>query len=292
MRSTCHSEVGKIATVFIKDAASAFVNEQLINSQWKELNFTSRPDLEVAIAEYEKFQQVLTAQGAVAKKFISDPSVSIDSIYCRDASLATDHGVILCNMGKAARMPEPQACERVFRANGIRILGAVRSPGTAEGGDCAWIDEKTLAVGRTYRTNAAGIQQIRQLLSPFGVSVLEVPLPHYKGPSDVFHLMSIFSPVDLRLAVVYSSLMPVAFREELINRGFRFVEVPDEEFDSMGCNVLAIAPRECMMVKGNPQTKSRLEAAGCRVTVYDGSEISVKGGGGPTCLTRPMERTL
>lgn len=292
MKSTCHSEYGKISRVFIKDASTAFVSDQQLDNQWKQLNFTSRPDLQHALREYDNFQKLLTSFGAEAKTFVADPSTSIDSIYCRDASLTTDHGVILCNMGKPARVPEPHACERVFRANGVRVLGAIKTPGTIEGGDCAWLDEKTLAVGRTYRTNAAGIQQLRQLLSPFGVNIIEVPLPHYRGPADVFHLMSILSPVDLNLAVVYSPLMPITFREELMNRGFKFVEVPDEELDSMGCNVLAVAPRECLMVKGNPKTKARLEAAGCRVMEYDGNEISVKGGGGPTCLTRPMERTI
>jgi N-dimethylarginine dimethylaminohydrolase len=127
-------------------------------------------------------------------------------------------------------------------------------------------------------------------LAPLGVSVLPVAMPHYKGPSDVFHLMSVLSPVDSNLAVVYSPLIPIVFRNELIARGYEFVEVPDTEFDSMGCNVLALAPRVCLMVKGNPITKSRLEKAGCKVIEYNGEEISVKGGGGPTCLTRPVMR--
>lgn len=292
MKSTCHSEVGKINTVFIKDVQAAFVGDEQVARQWRELNFTAAPHLDKALGEYQHFEQLLAAHGATVRKFSEDPSVTMDSIYCRDASLATDFGVILCNMGKAARKPEPQACERVFRMLGVRILGAIRNPGTLEGGDCAWIDDRTLAVGRTYRTNAAGIQQLKQMLSPFGITVLEVPLPHYKGPADVFHLMSIFSPVDARMAVVYSPLMPITFREELLSRGYKLVEVPDEEFDTMGCNVLALAPRECLMVQGNPKTRTRLEAAGCRVTVYSGDEISVKGGGGPTCLTRPLDRLV
>ena len=124
------------------------------------------------------------------------------------------------------------------------------------------------------------------------MEVITVPMPHYRGPSDVFHLMSVLSPVADNLAVVYSPLIPIVFRNELIKRGFELVEVPEVEFDSMGCNVLAIAPRTCLMVKGNPITKSRLEAAGCKVIEYEGAEISVKGGGGPTCLTRPVSRHL
>ena len=164
------------------------------------------------------------------------------------------------------------------------------APGTVEGGDVAWLDERTLAVGHTYRTNAEGIRQLKTMVEPLGVEVIVVNLPHYKGPSNVFHLMSILSPVDKDLAVVYSPLMPITFRQRLLQRGFILVEVPDSEFESMGCNVLALAPRECVMVDGNPITKAAQEAAGSKVTVYKGNEKSDKGGGGPTCLTRPVKR--
>jgi len=130
------------------------------------------------------------------------------------------------------------------------------------------------------------------LLEPKGISIIVVELPHYKGPSDVFHLMSILSPVDKDLAVVYSPLMPIKFRNHLLERGYTLVEVPDAEFESMGCNVLAVAPRQCIMVEGNPITQQGLEQAGCKVTTYKGAEISVMGGGGPTCLTRPMLRSF
>lgn len=214
----------------------------------------------------------------------------MDSIYCRDASIATDNGMILCTMGKAGRMNEPAAVEKMYRELGVPVLGRIEAPGSVEGGDVAWLDQHTLAIGRTYRTNAEGIRQMRALLAPSGVDVLEVQLPHYKGPSDVFHLMSIFSPVAKDLAVVYSPLMPIVFRDELVERGYQLVEVPDLEFESMGCNVLAIGPRQCIMVKGNETTKARLLQAGCTVFEYEGQEISYKGGGGPTCLTRPLWR--
>ena len=198
--------------------------------------------------------------------------------------------MIICNMGKDGRKNEPLAEQKAFEAHGISVLGVINAPGTIEGGDVAWLDEKTLAVGHTYRTNEEGIKQITALLAPLGVEVITVPMPHYRGPSDVFHLMSVLSPVDSNLAVVYSPLIPIVFRNELIKRGYALVEVPEAEFDSMGCNVLALAPRVCLMVKGNPITKERLEKAGCKVIEYEGAEISVKGGGGPTCLTRPVER--
>ena len=202
----------------------------------------------------------------------------MDSIYCRDAAIATNKGMIICNMGKAARNNEPLAEQDAFLVNNIPVLGKIVSPGTVEGGDVAWLDEQTLAVGHTYRTNDEGIEQLRYLLNPLGVKLVVTSLPHYKGVTDVFHLMSIFSPVDKNLAVVYSPLMPIAFRNLLLNKGYELVEVPDEEFESMGCNVLALSPRVCLMVEGNPVTNSRLEKAGCKVIQYEGSDISVKGG--------------
>lgn len=291
MKLTCQSEFGKIKSVFVKRVVDAFVSEALIAKEWKALNFLSQPDLQKAREEYKLFESLLNKGDTEIYSFPHDNSVSIDSIYCRDASIATDEGMIICNMGKPARAKEPEAERKAFEKQGIKILGTILSPGTVEGGDVAWLDENTLAVGHTYRTNEEGIRQLRKLLNP-AIEVITVSLPHYKGPTDVFHLMSILSPVDRDLAVVYSPLMPIAFRNELVRRRYRFVEVPDEEFESMACNVLAIAPRKCMIVKGNPKTKAALEKAGCTVLEYVGNEISVKGGGGPTCLTRPIVREL
>lgn len=292
MKATCHSEYGKLKSVFIKKPDAAFVSEQQVGDQWEELNFLSKPDFSKAITEHVEFEKIITRSGASISHLPLDIHVTMDSIYCRDASIATDHGMIICNMGKVQRKNEPTAERIAFEQNKMKILGEIKSPGTLEGGDVAWIDSKTLAVGHTYRTNETGITQLNILLEPLGIEVLVASMPHYKGPADVFHLMSVLSPVDKDLAVVYSSLMPIAFRNTLLDKGFSFVEVPDSEWDSMGCNVLAIAPREVIMVKGNPITKHRLELAGCKVWEYTGNEISVKGGGGPTCLTRPIERYL
>ena len=290
MNFTSHSEFGKLKSLFIKNAKQAFISDEHIEQHWRELNYLGKPDLDSAVNEYAFFENVLKQHGAELFYFPQDYSVNMDSIYCRDASIATDAGMIICNMGKAARKNEPLAELKAFEANGIKILGTIKSPGTLEGGDVAWLDEHTLAVGHSYRTNENGINQLIALLKPLDVEVIVVPLPHYKGHSDVFHLMSFLSPVDKDLAVVYSPLMPIVFRELLLHRGYQLVEVPDEEFDSMACNVFALAPRECLMVDGNPKTKSALEQAGCNVTLYKGAEISVKGGGGPTCLTRPIHR--
>ncbi|MEO8765258.1 MAG: arginine deiminase family protein [Ginsengibacter sp.] len=290
MNITCHSDIGKIKSIFIKSAEQAFISEAQMAKYWKDLNYSGKPNLDVALSEYASFQRALQMDGAEIFHLPEDANVNMDSIYCRDASIATDKGMIICNMGKPARMNEPLAEKKAFEAHKIPILGTIIAPGTLEGGDAAWIDEHTLAVGHSYRTNEEGIRQLATMLRPLRIAVVTVPLPHYKGPEDVFHLMSILSPVDRDLAVVYSPLMPIEFRNFLLQRGYSLVEVPDEEFESMGCNVLATAPRECLMVEGNPKTKTRLEQAGCNVTVYAGNEISIKGGGGPTCLTRPIYR--
>jgi N-dimethylarginine dimethylaminohydrolase len=287
---SAHSESGKLKSVFIKRAKDAFIDDAHVSKHWESLNYLGKPDIQKAFSEYEAFEQVFKDNGTELLYLPEDASVNMDSIYCRDAAIATSKGMIICNMGKEGRKNEPLAEQKAFEANGIPVLGVITAPGTIEGGDVAWLDEKTLAVGHTYRTNEEGIKQITAILAPIGVEVITVPMPHYRGPSDVFHLMSVLSPVDKNLAVVYSPLIPIVFRNELINRGFELVEVPEAEFDSMGCNVLALSPRVCLMVKGNPITKARLEKAGCKVIEYEGAEISVKGGGGPTCLTRPVER--
>lgn len=287
---SAHSESGKLKSVFIKRAKDAFIDEAHIAKHWEALNYLGKPEINKAFIEYEAFEQVFKDNGTEIFYLPQDSSVNMDSIYCRDAAIATSHGMIICNMGKEGRKNEPLAEQKAFEEQGIPVLGVISAPGTIEGGDVAWLDEKTLAVGHTYRTNEEGIKQITALLAPIGIDVIVVPMPHYRGPSDVFHLMSVLSPVDSNLAVVYSPLIPIVFRNELIKRGYELVEVPEAEFDSMGCNVLALAPRVCLMVKGNPITKERLEKAGCKVIEYEGAEISVKGGGGPTCLTRPVER--
>lgn len=282
------NEYGALKRVALRSPAGLF-RAETIARDWRALNFTSPPDVDLAIEQYEGFQALVARTGAEIELLPDDEGLTLDAIYVRDASIVTPHGVVLCRMGKPARAQEPLAQQRAFTASGLRVLGSVQPPGKIEGGDLVWFDDRALAVAHGYRTNADGIQQLRNFVGT-GIDVIVVPLPHYRGPGDVFHLMSIISPVDRDLAVVYSPLMPVPFREWLCGRGIRLVEVPDEEFDSMGANVLAIAPRKCVMVDGNPVTRARLEEAGAEVLAYDGSEISLKGGGGPTCLTRPLVR--
>lgn len=290
MSQTAHSEVAPLRSVFLKSIAEGFVKQENIDENWKDLNYLARPDYKEALEEYAAFVNIIRKTTGNISFFSASENTGMDSIYCRDASIATDHGMIICNMGKGQRKGEPASQRHSFEKNGIKVLGTIEEPGCVEGGDVAWLDEKTLAVAHGYRTNHEGFRQLKALLQPFGIHVFQVFLPHYKGPSDVFHLMSIFSPVAEDLAVVYSPLMPVVFRNQLLDRGMQLVEVPEEEFESMGCNVLALAPKVCLMVADNPVTKFRLENAGCIVHEYKGDHISVMGGGGPTCLTRPIKR--
>jgi N-dimethylarginine dimethylaminohydrolase len=283
------SETLRLARVVVKHARDAFRDRARVDAEWRALHFTAAPDLARAIDECDRWLALLSSSGADVLSLPASDDVTMDSIYARDASVVTPNGMLLCRMGKAARATEPDAQARAFRAWGIPIVGAIDEPGRLEGGDVVWLDARTVAVGRGYRTNQDGIRQLRACVGP-GVDVIEVPLPHWRGPSDVFHLMSIVSPVDRDLAVVYAPLLPIPFRETLLDRGYTLVDVPDEEFESMGANVLAIAPRRCLALNGNPETRRRLERAGAEVFVYDGVEISLKGGGGPTCLTRPIER--
>jgi len=288
-RVTSQSEVGRLRRVLLKTPEAAFRSDGAIGAQWRALNYLSPPDFKAAAAEYEALLGVLTAHGVELCFLPEHPDTGMDSLYVRDTAISTDAGAILCRMGKAARRGEPEATNAGLVASQIEIHGAITAPGTIEGGDVAWLDRQTLAVGRGYRTSAEGIRQLRALL-PEDVEVIEVPLPHWRGPQDVFHLMSILSPIDQNLMLIYSPLLPVPFREYLLDRGCTLVEVPPEEFDSMGCNVLALAPRLCLMLEGNPITRARLEAAGAEVICYRGDEISRKGCGGPTCLTRPLLR--
>ncbi len=290
MATTFHSEYLKMATVCLKPAEAAFCNNAKLSAEWQSLQYLAKPDLEKSWREYAGFRSLLQLEGIHILELPADPQLSMDSIYCRDASVATNFGMILCNMGKPARKGEPVSHKRMFDAHQIPVLGTIDAPGTLEGGDVAWLDENTLAVGHSYRTNTEGIRQLGNILALLGIQIIVVDLPHHKGPSDVFHLMSVVSPVDRDLAVVYSPLLPIGFRNTLLEKGFTLVEVPEGEYVSMGCNVLAVAPRKCILLKGNPRTEAGLIANGCEVLSYEGREISLKGGGGPTCLTRPLER--
>lgn len=290
MVTSALDETGRLERVVLKHAREAFVSDEACAAQWTSLGFSAAPALGRAIEEYEAFLGILRSAGAQVDFLPPDDRTNLDSIYVRDASVVCARGVILGRMGKRLRAGEPHAQKAAFRGMGVPIVGEIVEPGCLEGGDVVWLDGRTIAVGRGYRTNESGILQLRSILADSIDDLIVVPLPHWRGPGDVLHLMSLISPVDRDLAVVYSPLLPVPFRQQLLERGYALVEVPAGEFDTMGTNVLALGPRECVMLAGNPRTRDALERAGARVTEYAGGEISVKGAGGPTCLTRPLAR--
>ncbi len=291
MQTTYQTDTGLIKQLILKHPREAFVSQAAVDSQWAALNYFGHPDLARANDEYDHFAALLEGFGIEIHFLPQADGTGMDSLYARDTSIACDKGMILCSMGKGARRGEPDAAAQAFHALDMPIHGAITGDGRVEGGDVTWLDEHTLAVGRGYRTNDEGIRQLTGLLRGLA-DVVVVPLPHYRGPDDVFHLMSFISPIDRDLALVYSPLMPIPFRELLLARGIQLVEVPDEEFESMGGNVLAVAPRTCVMLEGNPVTRARLESAGAEVYLFAGDEICQKGAGGPTCLTRPTLRVL
>ena len=290
MLTSYQSEYGELKTLLLKHPRDAFRSEEYLDDNWQDLNYISKPDYHKAIEEYEKFIEIFTSRNIDVQFLTHHDTTGLDSIYVRDAAIATNEGMLICNMGKEQRNGEPSLQMEHYLQRGESILGTFQRAATVEGGDVTWLNDRILAVARGYRTNDEGISQLKQFLLNTAEEVVVMDSPHYKGPADVFHLMSVLSPIDKDLAVVYSPLMTVPFRERLVSMGIKFVEVPDKEFDSLGCNVLAIAPRVCVMVKGNPITKFRLEEAGAQVIEFDGAEISLKGSGGPTCLSRPLVR--
>ncbi len=214
-----------------------------------------------------------------------------DAVFVFDPALVTDAGAVLLSMGKALRRGEEEALGRCLERHGVPILGRIEGDGRVEGGDTMWLDHDTLAVGRGFRTNDEGVRQLRALLAPLGVTVLDYDLPFFTGPEACLHLLSLISPVDTDLAVAYPPLMPTAFWAELARRGMRLLEVPQEEFErTQATNVLAVAPRRAVALEGNPVTRRLLEEAGCEVVTFPGEALSFKAEGGPTCLTRPVLR--
>jgi len=284
------NEYGQIARIAVRRPEQAFVSQAEISRQWRELNYHAEPDFDQAVAEYDLFVAALASKGTEIIELAAMEYPSLDSIYVRDSLIVTPKGLVKAGMGKAQRRAEPGENAHLLYDQGENIAGEIELPGMVEGGDLVWLDDETLLAAIGYRTNLQGIDQLQAIVGA-GVHIKAYDMPHFKGPGDVFHLMSVLSPLDENLAAVYLPLMPVGLVQFLQHRAIEFVEVPDEEFASMGCNVLATAPRQVVMVAGNPQTAKRMEQAGCKVHVIKADEISRKGEGGPTCLTRPLVRS-
>jgi dimethylargininase len=278
------SMVAPLQTVLVRCPDAAFGDAD--PEKW---HYAARPLLSAAQQEHDAFTHLLTHHGCEVVYHTVPLADHADAIFVHDPALVCDQGAIILRMGKALRRGEEEAMAQQLAQVGVPIHYRLHGDALAEGGDLLWIDERTLAVGQGFRTNAEGLRQLQEALPD--VAVLSVQLPYYQGPEACLHLMSFISIVDVDLAVVYPPLMPVPFWQMLRARGFRFVAVPEAEFLTMGPNVLAIKPGLCLMLAGNPITQRRLEAAGCTVLTYTGNEISLKAEGGATCLTRPILRS-
>jgi len=287
MEPQCGSQsmVKPLRKVLVKRPDAAFAVDD--PARW---HYAGRPDLEVAQQEHDAFVATLRQAGAEVLYHDEFQPERADAIFTHDPAIVTRRGAIVLRMGKMLRRGEEAALARRLEALGVPICYTLHGQALAEGGDLLWVDEHTLAVGLGFRTNAEGLRQLGEALDGLGVEIVPVQLPYYGGPEACLHLMSLISIVDHDLAIVYLSLLPVPFWQYLEDRGFHFVEVPDREFGTMGTNVLALAPRHCVMLEGNPITQRRMEEMSCLVQTYRGNELSLKAEGGPTCLTRPILR--
>ena len=290
MKISCPNESGTLRHVLLKRPQEAFLSQKEISKQWESLNYSSPPDLEESTREYEEFVRILEESKIRVDFLPEDRRTGLDSLYVRDAAVVTSRGIVLGRMEKSARSGEVEALEAYLRYRRIPVLGRISGEGRLEGGDVVRLDMDTLAVGSGYRTNREGISQLAEITQGFCREIIEVPLPHWDGPEDVLHLMSFISPLAPGTALIYSRMMPVFFRQILIERGIELIEIAGPEFAMMACNVLALAPHKCLMLDGCPQTKALLERNGLEVLTYSGEEISRKGAGGPTCLTLPLVR--
>ncbi|HJW21895.1 MAG TPA: arginine deiminase family protein [Candidatus Limnocylindrales bacterium] len=245
-------------------------------------------DLPTARREHARFVELLGSLVPTVHVLDADELCSsADAIYPFDPLLVTDRGAIPLRPGKPNRQSEPAALEAWTVSAGIPTLGRIEAPGTIEGGDTCWLRQDLLCIGRSLRTNDAGARQLAPIV---GGDVRVVDLPYWRGGAELIHLLSVVSPIADDLAVAYLPLLPAGLWELLGELEMRLIEVPDEEFETLGCNVLAVRPGVVLMAEGNPRTAAALVSLGCEVHTYPASEIGINGSGGPTCLTRPILR--
>ena len=261
-----------------------------LGTAWRELGFHHAPDFEVAQAQHDALCRLLEDAGAEVVCLPAGDSLSLDAVYTHDSSLPIDHGLILMNPGKRSRRAEAEAHAKFAAHLGIPIVGKVRAPGNSEAGDMVWLDSRTLLIGCGYRTNQAGISQMRELLSPNEVEVMSAPLPYGPGPSACLHLMSLMSMLGEQTVLVDLPWLAVETVDLLSSRGLRLIEIDYAERDSLACNVLSLGGKRVVGLSENVGTNQKLRDAGFDVRTFAGAEVCINGSGGPTCLTRPLLR--
>lgn len=286
----CSSMYAPLKHVIVKHPKDAFRSQEHLSDGWKTFNYLSEPNYNEALREYAEFTSILEKYVEKIDYLPESEEVGLDSLYAHDPVKFTPKGAMILKSGKKLRQSEAAVYKTFLQEKGIPIIGELTGDAVADGGDIVWLDGRTLVVGRGYRTNDEAIRQLKDMTADIVDEFIIVQLSHDLGEAECLHLMSFISMVDKDLAVVHSRLMPVFFRQLLIERGIQLVEVPKDEYDALGCNVLALAPRVCMLPNGNPKTKQQLLDAGAIVYEYKGNEITVKGTGGPTCLTCPVVR--
>jgi len=285
-----HSMSGTLERVLVCSPRTAGWNQPERVAQWQELGFQHAPDFARAQSQHEALCRELQTAGAEIVEMPPAPDLSLDAVYAHDASLPTDYGLVVMRPGKSNRLAEGPHHGSFCQTLDIPALGRITPPGTTEAGDIVWLDPNTLLIGHGYRTNALGIQQIRDLLAPKGVQVLSAPLPYGPGPSACLHLMSLISLLDEHTALVDLPWLTVETVELLKSRGFKFIEIDPSERDTLACNVLALGNNRLLALEENRNTNGRLRRAGFDVRTFPGSELCINGSGGPTCLTRPLLR--
>jgi N-dimethylarginine dimethylaminohydrolase len=285
-----HSMVGPLHRVLVCSPRAAGWNKPERAARWSELGFYHAPDFAQAQSQHEALCLELENAGAAVIEMPPAPDLSLDAVYAHDASLPTDYGVIALRPGKPNRVAEGPHQAAFCETLEIPTLGQITPPGATEAGDMVWLDSKTLLIGHGYRTNAAGIQQIRALLAPHQIEVLSAPLPHGPGPSACLHLMSLISLLDAHTAIVDLPWLAVETVELLKSRGFNFIAIDPAERDTLACNVLSLGKNRLLAIEENHSTNARLRHAGFDLRTFPGSELCINGSGGPTCLTRPLLR--
>ncbi|MGE7997228.1 dimethylarginine dimethylaminohydrolase family protein [Lysinibacillus sp. NPDC093190] len=286
----CSSMYAPLKHVIVKHPKDAFRSQEHLSDEWKTFNYLSEPNYDEALKEYAEFMSILEKYVEKIDFLPESDEIGLDSLYAHDPVKFTPNGAIILKSGKKLRQPEAAAYKAFLKEKGIPLIGELTEEAVSDGGDIVWLDDRTLVVGRGYRTNDEAIRQLKDMTKDIVDEFIVVQLPHDLGEAECLHLMSFISMVDKDLAVVHSRLMPVFFRQLLIERGIQLIEVPKDEYDALGCNVLTLAPRVCIIPNGNPITKQQLLNAGVTVYEYEGNEISIKGTGGPTCLTCPVVR--
>ncbi|WP_082003328.1 dimethylarginine dimethylaminohydrolase family protein [Sporosarcina sp. ZBG7A] len=276
--------------VIMKHPKDAFKSQEHLSENWKTFNYLREPNFDEALKEFSELTNIIEQQGTQIDYLPSSDKVGLDSIYAHDPVKFTPAGALILKSGKKLRQPEASVFKEFLTERGIPIIGELVGDAVSDAGDIVWLDDRTLLVGRGYRTNDEAIRQLKEMTADLVDEFIVVQLPHDQGEEECLHLMSFLSVVDKDLAVVHSPLMPVFLRQLLLQKGFQLIEVPKKEYDTLGCNVLAIAPRVCVLTNENASTIQQLKDAGATVHVYKGQEISLLGTGGPTCLTCPVVR--